>query len=385
MDPVKRRIKLFICIVFVLCGVDANAQVSLIQQAIDKIDIYENISYQFVVKQKEYTNDTLIMTHKDVLIKVPADTTFGYWFSLETLTKGNKFPYIDVYNGQHLMQLNPEDSTYTIKEIQPYIFGGSLPGYLRTLNNLLKKRPYEIAGDTTINAIACSHIIMNTYDTIINKEHYYTRIHIFFNKLSALPVSIIANSRNARNGDGITNYYAEYRYFDYKFNEDHVDTASVAIPRGYHLPKDGPPLPALLASGTVAPGWVLYSAEGKKTSLAQLKGKVVLLDFFFIGCEGCMLSLKPLNKLHEKYKGKNVEMVSMTYRDSKPSVIAFTKNYNIKYPIYLNAGEVVKSYHVLAFPTFYFIDKKGKIANVVVGYEDDFEEKVTSLLDGLLN
>jgi peroxiredoxin len=120
-------------------------------------------------------------------------------------------------------------------------------------------------------------------------------------------------------------------------------------------------------------------------SLTEMKGKVVLLDFYFIGCFPCMQAIKPLNKLHEKYKNQNVVIASITGRDNDKSVLAFDKNYQIKYPGYVNAADVVKSYHVENFPTFYFIDKEGKIANVLVGYSDDFEEKVTSVINNLLN
>lgn len=368
----------------VLSAIGVKAQVSLVQQTIDKIESYQNFSYQSVYRQKEYTNDTLVMEHKDVFLKAPADTTFGYLFRLETLNGGNKFPDVDIYNGQNLIGLDPEDSTYAIKKIQPYTLQGTLPGYLKLINKLLKTKPSKIIGDTMINAIACTHLEVNTYDTIINKEHYYTRIHLFFDKLSRLPNSIMVKSRSARNGDGITNYYATYRYSDFKCNADNVSEASMAVPVSYHPPKAEPVPPSLLASGTVAPDWVLYSAAGRKMSLAQLKGKVVLLDFFFIGCEGCMRSLKPLNKLHEKYKSQNVAIVSMTYRDSQQAVKEFSENYHIKYPVYINAGDVVKSYQVRGFPTFYFIDRKGKIAHVMVGYEEDFEEQVTAAIDKLL-
>ncbi len=45
---------------------------------------------------------------------------------------------------------------------------------------------------------------------------------------------------------------------------------------------------------------------------------------------------------------------------------------------------MVNSYHVKAFPTFYFIDKEGKIAGVLAGYDNNFEEKATSILDKLM-
>jgi peroxiredoxin len=141
----------------------------------------------------------------------------------------------------------------------------------------------------------------------------------------------------------------------------------------------------LLTPGTVAPDWTLYTANGKKMSLSQLKGRVVLLDFYFIGCTACMDAIKPLKNLHEKYRGKNILIASVTKRDSKKAVLAFEKQYKIKYTGYVDAANVVKSYHVEGFPTFYLIDKEGKIANAAVGFGDDFEEKMTSIIDMLLN
>ncbi|HEY0245928.1 MAG TPA: TlpA disulfide reductase family protein [Mucilaginibacter sp.] len=324
------------------------------------------------------------MQHKDVFSKAPEDKIFGYLFSMETLNKGDNFPYIDLYNGQNLIHITPGDSTYSMRKIQASATQLSLLDYLKRTRGFLDKRPFKIASDTTINAIACSHLIINTYDTIINSEHYYTRIHLFFDKLSGMPDYVIGKSRHARTGDGITNYYSEYRYFDYKFNQDNIDIASMTIQKGFHPPKERPAL-ALLTPGTIAPNWTLYAADGKKMSLAQMKGKVVLLDFYFIGCSGCMLSIKPLNNLHEKYKNQNVVIASITERDSKQSVLAFDKQYHIKYPGYVDAADVVKSYHVTGFPAFYFIDKEGKIANVFDGYDDDFEQKTTSIIAYLLN
>lgn len=383
---VKGLINSCICMAFVLFSVGVNAQVSLIQNTIDKLESYKNFSYRAVYKQKDYTSDTLIIQNKDIFSKAPEDKTFGYLFSMETLVKADKLNWIDLYNGKNLIHITPGDSTYEINQIRAKAMEGSLLSRLNWIKSFLEKKPSKIvkASDTTINAITCSHLIVNTYDTIINKEHYYTRIHVLIDKLSGMPDCIITKSRNTGIGDGITNYYTENRYFDYKFNQDSIDIASTTIPKGLHLPIERPILP-LLASGTVAPDWTLYAADGKKMSLTQMKGKVILLDFYFIGCIPCMQAIKPLNNLYEKYRNQNVVIASITERDSKKSVLAFEKNYRIKYPGYVNAADVVKSYHVNAFPTFYFIDKEGKIAKVIDGYSDGFEGKVTSIIDNLLN
>lgn len=384
-------IKPLICIAFVLSGIGANAQVSFVQNTIDKIEGYKNLSYQSVSRQKElFTSDTITEQHKASFVKAPADNNFGYLFNIATLNENNKSTYTDLYNGQNLLHIIPEDSTYEMQKIQSFNIQGTLPGCLRWIRSRLEKGSSKIVktNDTTINTIDSYHLIATVYDTIINKEHNYTTVHLFIDKLSGIPDCIIVLSRNTTFGDGISTYYSETHYLDYKFNQTTIDIASMTIPTGFHLPKRQPVLPkeqtGLLAVGSAAPDWSLYAEDGKKMSLTQMKGKVILLDFFFIGCGGCMLSLKPLNKIHEKYKNENVAMVSMTFRDSKKSATEFKTNYNIKYPIYINAGDVVKSYHVEAFPTFYFIDKEGKIANITVGYSEDFEEKITSTIADLL-
>ena len=97
-----------------------------------------------------------------------------------------------------------------------------------------------------------------------------------------------------------------------------------------------------------------------------------------------MLSLRSLDNIYEKYRNQNFVITSLTERDSKKSVLAFDKIYHIKYPGYIDASDAVKSYHVTGFPTFYFIDKEGKIASVLVGYSDNFEEKAITIIDDLL-
>lgn len=382
----KKLIKLFICMAFILNGLNTNAQDAILQNTIDKLKIYKNFSYQSVDKVKEYfTNDMITEQHSSIFQKAPED---DYLFKIETLNENDKSAYSDLYNGQNLIHIIPDDSTYTIQNIRDFNMQRTLPGCLKWIQERIEKRSSKIvkASDTTINAIDSYHLIVNVYDTIINKERNYTYAHLFIDKLSGMPDCIIIIARYTTFGDGISNYYSESRYFNYKLNQDNVAITSMTIPTGFHPQKvrsASPTLP-LLTAGSLAPNWSLSTADGKKVSLTQMKGKVVLLDFYFIGCGGCMFSLKPLNNLYAKYKNQNVVIASITERDSNKTILAFEKNYHIKYPGYVNAANVVKSYHVNAFPTFYFIDREGKVANVTVGYSDGFEQKATSIIDGLL-
>ncbi|MDB5111745.1 MAG: hypothetical protein JWR67_2859 [Mucilaginibacter sp.] len=383
----EKLIKLFICLAFFLTGLDVNAQVTILQNAIDKLESYKNFSYQYVYKQKEVFSDTLIENEKFVLLKTPEDKEIGYFFRHELKYGDMKIPATDLYNGTNLISLNPTDSTYNTRKVQAITFSGSLLGELNWIKTFLKKNPSKIvqSGDTIFNSINSYHLIFNTKDTIFNKNHLYVRIHLFIDKVTGLPVGKLTRSRTADFGKEVTNYYTEESYFNYKIDQDNINTAYFAIPEGFHPPKEkSKEQTALLAPGKIAPNWTLYDTEGKKTSLSQMKGKIVLMDFFFVGCVPCMNALAPLDKLHEKYKNKNFVILSISDRDSKKLVTAFKKVQRIKNQMYPNGGDVAKLYHITAAPTFYFIDQEGKIASVVDGYSDDFEKKMSAIIDNLL-
>jgi peroxiredoxin len=371
-------------------SLNVNGQVSVIQNVINKIEGYNNFSYHSINKTKEYfTNDTTINQYNSLFVKVPEDKKFGYLFNVETQNKDEQLTYSDLYNGQNLIHIIPKDSSY----ISGYSFDmlNTLRGYLQWIRVRLEKPSSKImkTKDTTINAINCYHLIATVWDTLIDKERNYTDVHLFIDKLSDMPVLTITSARYSTLGNGITTYYSATGYFDYKVNQSNISTASISIPNGLHQQKAQPALPKktqeLLPMESIAPDWTLYDSEGKKMSLAQLKGKIILIDFFFVGCGNCMESIKPLSKLHERYKKQNVAIVSLTFRDNEAAATAFKKNFNIAYPIYIDASDVIKSYKVIFFPTFYFIDKEGKIANAIIGYDANFEKKASSIIDKLLS
>lgn len=382
----KKLASLFIYLGAVLTGLKTNAQVAILQNAIDKLEGYKSISYQYVIKQKEAFGDTLVGQQKFVLLKTRDDKEIGYFFKHESKFGDMKVPAIDLYNGKNLISLDPGDSAYYVKNSRAAAFSESLFGKLNWLSTFLKKNPTKAvrSNDTIVNSITSYHLIFTTKDTIAGNEHFYTRIHLFIDKITGLPVGKLVNARTYY-GKEVENYYAEENYFNYKIDQDDINAAYFAIPASFHLARQKPAeQPALLAPGTVAPDWTLYDTNGKKTSLSALKGKIVLLDFFFVGCGPCMRTLAPLDKFYERYTNSGFTILSISDRDSKKQVTEFEKVQRIKNQMYPDAHDVAKLYHVTAAPTFYLIDKKGKIANVVLGCGDDFEKKMTDIIENLL-
>ena len=364
----------------------AKAQISSIQNLFTKVESYNNFSYQSINKRRDISADTTVAHNKEVFLKSPNDKLFGYLYSIETNYKTEAYHRIDLYNGERLTGLSIQDSTFFLAR-EPYIaYRQSLLGGLKFLTSRYDKSAFKITTlkDTIIKGSTNSHFIAKVIDTIENGEHLYSWRNYYIDKKTGLPSLIIINGRYKFAGL-VNDYYDETSYFDYTINRSDINDETFVIPKGFK-PRENQALPpSLLAMGTIAPDWTLYDPNGKRLSLSQLKGKVVMLDFYFIGCSGCMASIKSLNALYEKYKNKDLIIASLTERDSKRAVLDFDERYKIKYTSYIDAAKVVKSYHVTGFPTFYFIDKEGKIANVIVGYDDDFEQKVTAQINKLLS
>ncbi len=135
-----------------------------------------------------------------------------------------------------------------------------------------------------------------------------------------------------------------------------------------------------LEPGTPAPeltvvGW----ADGKSRSLADYRGKVVVLDFWGLWCEPCVRMLPLLKRLESAYKDRDVVFLAIhTAGTDMDQVRDFQQHMKLDFATALdvgddaNEGASVKKYSVRGFPTTYIIDRSGRIAwtNVDVPAKD---------------
>ncbi|MGD9851453.1 MAG: redoxin domain-containing protein [Nitrospirales bacterium] len=117
--------------------------------------------------------------------------------------------------------------------------------------------------------------------------------------------------------------------------------------------------------GQPAPDFTLTSLDGQSVTLAQLKGKVVVLGLFHI-CEPCLIQGTNLQKVHEASQGKPVAVVGVNSSgDSKSDVTEFLQSFPVKvtYPYLIDPEQVTdKAYGGGKFiPNVYIIDQEGTI------------------------
>jgi peroxiredoxin len=118
--------------------------------------------------------------------------------------------------------------------------------------------------------------------------------------------------------------------------------------------------------GQPAKDFELKDIDGNSHSLAALKGKVVVLNFWFTACGSCVQEMPELNKLQQEYADKNVVFLALGLDDAA-RVRTFLKTHDFHYTLLTDAKAVHADYNVKVCPISMVIDKTGVIRFVEVG------------------
>ncbi len=138
--------------------------------------------------------------------------------------------------------------------------------------------------------------------------------------------------------------------------------------------------------GFSAPDFTLSLLDGGEITLSELRGQVVLVNFWTSWCPPCRKEMPAIESVYRSYKdiGLVVIGLNLTAQDSKPDVSAFVKEMGVTFPIALDVNNAVGNlYRVTALPTSFFIDRQGVIRSVIVGgpmSEALIQSKVEELL-----
>ena len=109
------------------------------------------------------------------------------------------------------------------------------------------------------------------------------------------------------------------------------------------------------------PEFTLMDPSGKKVSLKEYRGKLVLLNFWATWCVPCREEMPAMERLYQQFKNKGFAIVAVNVKDSKKDAFAFLKELKITYPIMLDPdGEVGLLYGAWGLPTTYLIGPKGE-------------------------
>jgi thiol-disulfide isomerase/thioredoxin len=150
---------------------------------------------------------------------------------------------------------------------------------------------------------------------------------------------------------------------------NHFDRGWIAVqvPAGFEVAEytiGGP------AVGAAAPSWTL-DADGRPITLASLKGKVIILDFWATWCGPCRDSIPQLQKIYSEHRDRGLQVIGATWReDGDPA--KFAKEIGVTYP-HAKGDAIAAAYGVenSGIPTMYVIDRTGHVSDFFLGWSGD--------------
>jgi len=133
----------------------------------------------------------------------------------------------------------------------------------------------------------------------------------------------------------------------------------------------------------LAPDFSLTTFEGETISLSDLRGQVVIVNFWASWCPPCREEAAYLEATWRKYKDRGVVFIGVDYLDAKPKALAYLEEFDITYPNGPDIGQKIAGvYNIQGVPETFYVDKAGQLRGVHIGplYPPALDNKIDELL-----
>lgn len=127
---------------------------------------------------------------------------------------------------------------------------------------------------------------------------------------------------------------------------------------------------AFAQRGFLAPDFELRSIDRGTIRLSDLRGKVVILNFWASWCPPCREEMPALQRVYQAYQSQGVEViaVNVTSQDTLSDALNFVQDNGLTFSVLLDEqGGVQSTYRISGLPTTFFIDREGKIRELMIG------------------
>ncbi|MFK8103791.1 MAG: redoxin domain-containing protein [Saprospiraceae bacterium] len=137
-------------------------------------------------------------------------------------------------------------------------------------------------------------------------------------------------------------------------------------------------------TGTQAKHFSRQDLAGNTISLPDLKGKVVVINFWFTQCPPCKIEIPDLNRLKANYSAAAVEFLAISF-DTADEIQRFLEKTPFDFKIIPNAREIIKDYDIFVYPTTLVIDQSGYVLDTKMGGSTKIMAELKTVIDQALS
>jgi peroxiredoxin len=158
----------------------------------------------------------------------------------------------------------------------------------------------------------------------------------------------------------------------------------VLIGGGVYIYSNLPSTTAVVA-GDMAPNFQLKDTNGNTVTLSELRGRVVMVNFWATWCPPCIEEMPSMERLYQLMAGEDFVMLAInTEKDGRSAVSAFLKKKSYNFTIlYDDQGAVQQQYGVYKFPESFIVGKDGSVVEKIIGPLDWSSSKTVAYLKSL--
>jgi cytochrome c biogenesis protein CcmG, thiol:disulfide interchange protein DsbE len=137
--------------------------------------------------------------------------------------------------------------------------------------------------------------------------------------------------------------------------------------------------------GTPAPDFRLATANGGSMALSELRGKVVVLNFWATWCVPCRAEMPALEQVYQTHGGRGLVIVGIDVQESAEKVLGFLPEVGVTFPILLDTDtRLATRYRATGLPATFIVDRAGVVRDIRLGpyTEDMLLGRLEPLLEG---
>ncbi len=114
--------------------------------------------------------------------------------------------------------------------------------------------------------------------------------------------------------------------------------------------------------------------------LTDLKGHVVILDFWASWCGPCKRSIPFYNKMYKKYKDQGLMIFGLDVNEPKATILQAKEQLNISYNLGISNNDLNRLFQIQGIPAMFIFDKEGKLVEHFVGYAPELDTVIERLI-----